>query len=142
MISRLFVVAQFVLLVILLVPVQRHGSLAAALVAVACGLAWLVWTWTTNRPGNFNVRPDTKPGARLATGGHYRLVRHPMYFGVLVTCAGCVVIWPVWWKLATWLAAVVLLVLKARREEIGLTSQFPEYDAYRRNRRFLVPWLW
>jgi protein-S-isoprenylcysteine O-methyltransferase Ste14 len=65
-----------------------------------------------------------------------------MYFGVLVTCAGCVVFWPLWWKVATWLAAAVLLVLKAHREEVGLVAQFPEYDAYRRSRRFLVPGLW
>ena len=105
-------------------------------------MAWLAWTGTANRPGNFNVRPDPKPGARLATGGPYRLVRHPMYSGVLLTGAGCVVIWPVWWKLATWFALAAVLIIKARREEIGLARQFPEYDAYRRGRQFLVPWLW
>ena len=142
MLSRLLVVAQFVLFAVLLVPVQSRGSMAAVLGAVACGLAWLVWTGTANRPGNFNVRPDPKPGARLATGGPYRLVRHPMYFGVLLTCAGCVFIWPVWWKLATWLALAAVLVCKARREEAGLAAQFPKYVAYRRSRRFLVPGLW
>lgn len=138
----MLVAAQFVLFAVLLLPCERRGWFMTGLAGVVLGLAWMGWTMTANRPGNFNVRPEPKPGSRLATHGPYRLMRHPMYFGVLLSFFGCLIVWPAWWKLAAWLALVVLLIVKAHREETGLRKQFPEYAEYARGRRFLVPWLW
>lgn len=86
--------------------------------------------------------PRPVPGARLVTTGVYRLVRHPLYTSVFLTGLG--------WALArsSPVALVVsglLLVFfdaKARHEERWLCERFPEYGAYARRVRRLLPWVY
>ncbi len=79
---------------------------------------------------------------RLVTTGPYRYVRHPIYSAALVFFAGFVALWPSWWKAAAWVVLATVCVAKGRLEEAALVARFPDYDAYRRGRRFLVPGLW
>ena len=91
-----------------------------------------------------NLTPFPKPmeGARLVESGAYRLVRHPIYGGLILGAAG--------WGLVSssplaLLATAVLAVffdLKSRREEIWLADQYPGYSAYRSRTRRLIPWLY
>jgi protein-S-isoprenylcysteine O-methyltransferase Ste14 len=89
----------------------------------------------------FTPLPYPRPEAQLVQTGVYRLVRHPIYGGLVVTALG--------WGLvtaspATLGLAVVLLgffELKSRREEIWLVERFPEYRAYRVRTRRLIPWI-
>ncbi len=91
---------------------------------------------------NLTPVPRPRPDARLVVGGIYRLVRHPMYLGLLLTAAG--------WALATasprtLALAVVLAIffdLKARREEAWLRERYPTYDTYVARTRRLIPWLY
>ena len=75
--------------------------------------------------------------------GPYRLVRHPIYFGMILMSLGTAL----WWGRANGLVlfAVALagFTVKARLEERLLTEHFPaEYGAYKtRVRHALVPWL-
>ena len=79
--------------------------------------------------------PAPKDGATLRDGGVYRLVRHPIYGGVLLASAG-------WSLLTSPLALVpsallaIFLDLKARREETWLLDRYPGYEAYRRRVRW------
>jgi protein-S-isoprenylcysteine O-methyltransferase Ste14 len=80
-------------------------------------------------------------GGGLRRRGIYRLVRHPIYGGVIILALG--------WSLRrsplvlvpTALLAVVF-ELKSRREEVWLEERYPEYAAYRAAtpRRF-IPWV-
>ncbi|HTX67214.1 MAG TPA: isoprenylcysteine carboxylmethyltransferase family protein [Opitutaceae bacterium] len=143
MTARLLVALQFGLLVVLgFPPGTEHGRLALALGVMAVGGCWLGWTLAVNPPPNIHIRPVPKAGGRLVTAGPYRLVRHPMYLGVLVIGAGPVVLWLGALKLAAWLALGAVLVAKARLEEAALIARFPEYESYRRGRRFLIPGVW
>ena len=135
--SNVLVGLQLVALTVLFWPATGRGWGGPAAGLGAVGVAWLAWTMVANRPGNFDIRPEPKLGARLATTGPYRLVRHPMYFGGLVASAGLVTLWPVWWKVVAWIALLAIFVAKARIEERALVALFPDYDAYRRARRFL-----
>lgn len=86
--------------------------------------------------------PHPRDGARLVDRGAYRLVRHPIYGGLVLGSLGwgLVVASP-----AALVGAVLLLVffdLKSRREEAWLLDRYPAYAAYRARTRRMVPFLW
>jgi len=83
--------------------------------------------------------PRPRDDGTLREGGAYRLVRHPMYGGVLLAAAGWSLMrTPI--GLAMTLLAGAFLELKTRREEAWLLERFPRYEAYRqRVRRKFVP---
>lgn len=130
--GRLLVVAQFVLIGLLLWPVGATSWLRAitAVVAAIPGVAFGLWTLWHNRPGNFNIRPDLKPGATLIMDGPYALVRHPMYVCVLWLGLCAVLFYASPLKLVAWIALFSVLRGKAHLEEGYLCAQFPEYPEY------------
>lgn len=143
MTAYLLVALQMAFMGALCLPVADvHGLRVPAVLLAAAGLGWLAWALAVNPPPNIHIRPVLKPGSRLVVAGPYRLVRHPMYFGVLVCGAAPVCLWPAAWKAVVWLLLAVVLTLKARREEAALARHHPDYESYRRGRRFLVPGLW
>lgn len=86
--------------------------------------------------------PRPLPGAPLVRSGVYRLIRHPIYAGILLAGVG--------WSVATGsLVALVLTGLlallldaKARREEAWLVEAHPGYRAYRDRTKRFVPWVY
>ena len=73
--------------------------------------------------------------ARLQERGVYRLVRHPIYGGLILIGLGWSLVSSPLALLAT-IALLLVLEVKSRLEESLLTQRFPEYDAYRDR----VPW--
>lgn len=106
----------------------------AGFVLAACGAVSL--------GRNLSPLPHPKEQGRLVVSGVYRIVRHPIYGGIIFMAFG----WGVW--LESWLVmgyALMLLIffdLKSRREECWLAEKFPEYAAYRRRVRRLIPFVW
>jgi len=77
----------------------------------------------------------------LVTSGPYRLVRHPIYTGILLGGIGTAVALSWMWLTAVALAGIYF-VSSATVEERYLGEQFPdEYPAYRRSTRMLVPFV-
>ena len=86
--------------------------------------------------------PQPLPESKLRTDGAYALVRHPLYTGILIMALG--------WSLMTHsLAGLVFDVMlfvffdrKAAREEAWLAEKFPDYKAYSKRVKKLVPWVY
>ncbi len=143
--SSLLVAAQFGLIVLLVATTRPLGTpLANALVFTLVVLATFVGigALAANRPGNFNVRPELKPGAHLVTDGIYRWVRHPMYLAVLLATAAALAADPRLWRVGAWLALLAVLLVKARREEALLQARFADYAAYKQRTNALLPYLY
>jgi protein-S-isoprenylcysteine O-methyltransferase Ste14 len=86
--------------------------------------------------------PRPVAGGQLQRAGVYRLVRHPMYGGVLLLVLG----WSLFTSPLTMLplgVSAAFLDAKRRREEAWLLEQHPEYAEYCDTvRRRFVPFLW
>ncbi len=87
---------------------------------------------------SFTAMPRPREDATLVREGIYAHIRHPIYAGLigLAVAWSCITLSVP--ALAATLVLVIVLDLKARREEAWLTDRYPEYAAYRRaTRRFV-----
>lgn len=105
------------------------------------GLLFCVWARVT-LGRNWSRSVTIKQGHELITAGPYRLVRHPIYTGLLTAFAGTAIA-------VGQLRGVVALVLiffslwyKLSLEEKWMRGQFGEvYVEYSRHTRALIPWV-
>lgn len=77
----------------------------------------------------------------VVSTGVYRLVRHPIYLGYVITHVGFFLANPAGWNLAVLAMADVALMLRAKREELTLAAD-PAYTEYMQRVRWrIVPGL-
>jgi len=70
-------------------------------------------------------------GQRLVTSGPYAVVRHPMYLGLAIAAVGGLLLYRTWTSLV-YVAALPVLVVRARREDETMADAFgPAWAAYR-----------
>jgi len=145
-IGILLVALQFGLLAVLawlaLPTVLEWRIPLAAWPAVVAAVLLALWTFSANRPGNFNIRPVPKEGGVLVTTGPYGWIRHPMYTSFLLGA------WALAWTAASdeawlaWYALTLVLWYKSTLEERWMLAQHPGYAHYREQTKRFLPWLY
>jgi len=76
---------------------------------------------------------------RLVTRGPFALVRHPMYLGLILAVIGGLLVYRTW-TFALLLVFIVVLPLRARREEQVLAAEFGgDWEEYRRGVPAFIP---
>jgi protein-S-isoprenylcysteine O-methyltransferase Ste14 len=88
------------------------------------------------------VLPHPRADAQLVESGAFRLVRHPIYGGLVLGAVGLAVITPWWGTFAAVGLLAVVLDLKRRREELWLTDRYPGYGTYRARTKALIPFIY
>jgi protein-S-isoprenylcysteine O-methyltransferase Ste14 len=126
-------------------PAWDGGSrLASTILGVACiGLGNGLAVWAMVRLRNvLTPFPRPRGDVTLVVDGPFGLVRHPIYGGLIVGSLG----WALLTASVVSLAGVAVLLpffdLKSRREEAWLLEVVPGYEAYRRGRRRLIPFVY
>jgi len=129
--------------IIALMVLFSHGVLSS-IVAVSIFLVGLLiglWAINHNKRGNFNIQPKLKEGCQLVTTGAYNYIRHPMYTSVIIMMLAVLVSTPTLLELLFFIMLIMVLVLKAKREERLWCGHDEEYIAYKRRTKLFIPYI-
>jgi protein-S-isoprenylcysteine O-methyltransferase Ste14 len=86
--------------------------------------------------------PYPKDEATLVTTGPYRLVRHPIYSGLIFAALGWALLRNGWLTLVYALILFIFFDIKSRREEQWLRQKYHDYAAYQQRVRKLIPLIY
>lgn len=139
-----------ILLVLLLVRTRALGGRAAThnpwlegigLAVFLLGLALAVWA-RLYLGRNWGTPMSTKVDPELVTTGPYRVIRHPIYSGIILGMIGTAIAVSVYWLIAVGLLGGYF-VYSAIMEERMLAGEFPDsYPEYQRSSKRLVPFIY
>lgn len=116
------------------------GTLAGSVLIFAGGILAAAGFFSLGK--YLTILPRPKDNAMLVETGAYRLVRHPIYSGLFFAFLGWGLQVHGWLTICYALLLFICLDIKARREERWLTEKFPEYAAYRKRVRRLIPFIY
>ena len=140
-------VIAIVVLVLFRLGVFRHydantepARAAIGIVLLALGLGFAVWA-RVHIGRNWGMPMTQSNDPELVTSGPYRLVRHPIYSGLLLALIGTAVGLSWIWLIAAGLAGGYF-VYSALVEERFLASEFQDaFRSYRSSTKLLVPFV-
>ena len=124
----------------LAIPHAKSSAWAGALLCV-CGLVFAIWArMILGR--NWSGVITLKEGHELIERGPYRIVRHPIYTGILTMFAGTAVAIGYFGGFIGLLLLFVSFWMKLKREEDLMLKHFPEeYSGYQHRVKRIIPFL-
>ena len=105
------------------------------------GIVIAIWAAILLGP-NLTPLPKPKPSGQLIQTGLYKLVRHPIYFGVILVSFGWAGIEQTVYTLVLAFIVLIFFDLKSRQEERWLTQKFSEYAEYKMTTKKLIPFVY
>lgn len=91
---------------------------------------------------NWSGRVMLQQEHHLVEEGPYRLIRHPIYSGVLLAMMGSSLVLGYIFSFAYFAFAAFGLIRKSKQEERLLIRQFPgQYSEYRKRTKMLIPYV-
>ena len=126
---------------------SSRASLALPLGVSGCllavGGAALVLRSRAELGASWSFVPKADQSGGLVTTGPYRLVRHPIYLGLILLALGQALAFSNWFAGAIVLAGIVpTFAWRAVAEETLLSRTFGErYVRYRRQTKMIIPYL-
>jgi len=134
-------VGSFVLYGLFIVPGWGRSTnlwvLGGSDICLAVGIVWALYS-LSYLGRRFSIVPEARG---LVTSGPYRLARHPIYLGEIIAGFGLVL--PTLFSPHAVVFAIFLAAQIARTyfEERVLRSTYPQYEAYARRTRRLIPFV-
>jgi protein-S-isoprenylcysteine O-methyltransferase Ste14 len=110
-------------------------------VLIAAGLSIAMLVIVENSYAAATVTVET--GQKVASGGLYRFVRHPMYVGNVIMMLGIPLALGSYWGLLFVVPGIAVLVFRILDEEKMLTEELAGYREYAQRVRYrLLPAVW
>jgi protein-S-isoprenylcysteine O-methyltransferase Ste14 len=138
---NLLVFLQFFIIGLMVIFSKSFFSSALGLTIFTLGALLGLWALNHNQLGNFNIQPKLRQGSKLITTGIYAWVRHPMYTSVIVMMLGFLLSTPSIVEILLWVILVVVLLLKAKREESLWLEHDEAYERYKNSTKLFIPYI-
>jgi protein-S-isoprenylcysteine O-methyltransferase Ste14 len=116
------------------------GMKAVGAVFCAAGVAIAIWA-RASLGANWSGRPATKDNHELVTSGPYRLVRHPIYSGMLLAMLGTSLISGIPGLLAFIGFGAIAIYRIGVEERLMIQLFADEYLEYKKHTKALVPYI-
>lgn len=139
---EILVTAQFTAIVVILLCGRVTASAYYYFIPELSGVLLGIWAITEQKPGNFNISPRNRAGARLITSGPYKHIRHPMYLAIILTLSPLIIDHFNYCRLIAGIILLAVLIIKLNYEELQLRENFPGYAEYAKKSRKLIPWVY
>ncbi len=149
-IMTLYSVVLLIMLVLASFDAGRMGWSQVPLVVMLMG--WLglvlayVLVWRVMVENTFlseRVRIQQERGHQVITTGPYKIVRHPMYAGIILAMFSLPLALGSWWALTPAVLIVGLFIIRTALEDRTLTDELPGYQQYTQQVRYrLIPGVW
>ncbi len=105
--------------------------------------ALIGWVFTVNTYLSRQMRIQDDRGQVTVTRGPYRVVRHPMYLGMIILLMSVPLVLGSRWALAPGALIGALFVLRTALEDRTLQAELPGYKEYAGRVRYrLLPGIW
>jgi protein-S-isoprenylcysteine O-methyltransferase Ste14 len=119
------------------------GAQALALAGLFIAWSLIVWAFKENAFLSEVVRIQADRGHTVCTTGPYRIVRHPMYVGVILSILCTPVLLGSLYGLIPAALIAALFVLRTALEDRTLQAELPGFAEYARMVRWkLIPGIW
>jgi protein-S-isoprenylcysteine O-methyltransferase Ste14 len=106
------------------------------------GLSFAIWARLVIGK-NWSRLIHVKHDHELMQSGPYRIVRHPIYAGLMLATLGTAIAYALLSGFVGFFLVVVAWGYKARLEESVMLEQFGhQYHEYRQQVKGLIPWVW
>jgi len=110
--------------------------LSCALVLIGNGFAVFILSQLGR---SFSILPESR---RLVTTGAYSIVRHPLYLAEAIAALGVVIIFLSPLAFVILIAQLAAQLVRMDYEEKILVEHFPEYAAYAKRTKRLIPYIY
>jgi protein-S-isoprenylcysteine O-methyltransferase Ste14 len=123
------------------VPTRSIPIGIAGLAVCVAGLGLAVWA-RRYLGRNWGTPMSLKEGHELVTTGPYRVIRHPIYTGILTAMLGSSLVAGRFW-VVLFVVIMPFFVYSAKTEDGLMMQEFPErYPEYRKRTHALIPFVW
>lgn len=140
--SKILVFLQFFCILYLVFFTNLIGQ-GIFLVLQISGFLLSLWAVIAMRPGYFNIQPEIRSNATLVNTGPYRLIRNPMYSGLIVFFGSGALHSFELIPFLVFLILFLVFILKISLEEEFLESRFGQaYLSYKKKTYRLFPFIY
>jgi protein-S-isoprenylcysteine O-methyltransferase Ste14 len=124
-------------------PGFHWGINATGAILILSGEACFLLAQKQNKFFSSLVRIQTDRGHTVCDTGIYKIVRHPAYFGNIITAIGIPLILGSLWGFIPSAVSVLLIIIRTSLEDRTLINELDGYRDYTYRTRYrLLPYIW